>query len=357
MKDDLFEDVPEEVFLAPLENEKEEEKLKEWAEKLHSLKMDVNNPIPSPQPLLFFDECCILRRQRIVIITGASGSRKTSFLTLLCSAMGGGQTSPRLEVNGVLKGVYIDTEQNPDQTFRIKERIEKMGANGRTEVFNTLDVPNEIMPQLIEKVTKGSNADYLILDNATDIFKGVMDEEQASFAGWFIRQLAKKYNLCVICVIHQNEGRNQTSARGWIGRELTRKSDFIFLVEKKEDADFSVIKFPKVRDSKAPKPVKISHDEKTGFPMLEASPTPTRQNPDNYAEIVNEIPPQGILYNELVNLIKNKGKAEATAKKWIPKMEKAGAIIKRDGRYYNDKEENQTSIFTDEEPPFLEVSF
>ena len=356
MKDELFEDVPEEVFVAPLENEEEKEKLKEWAEKLHSLKMDVNNPIPSPQPLLFLDECCILRRQRMAVITGAAGSRKTSFLNLLCAAMGGGQTSPRLEANGILNGVYLDTEQNPDQTFRIKERLEAMRATERTDVYNTLDVPNEIMPQLIEKITKESNADYLILDNATDIFKGVMDEGRATFAGWFIRQLAKKYNLCVICVIHQNEGKNQTSARGWIGSELTRKSDFVFRVERKEDEDFSVIKFPKVRDSKAPKPTRMFHDEKTGFPMLEdsaTSATSTEPNPDKYADIVREIPTNGISHNELLSLIKSKAnKAESTAKKWIKDMEQANVIFKNNKRYYARQEPSIFSDSTDDELPF-----
>ena len=357
MNDELFEDAPKEILLKILPLEKEEEQeFKKWEEKLLASEIDVNNLPPSPQPLLFLDGCCILRRQRMAVITGKAGSRKTSFLTLLCSAMGGGHVSPRLKANGVFKGVYLDTEQPPDLTAKIKERLKAMGGEKETRVFNTLDMPKEFLIKLVEYITQKSNADYIILDNGTDIFDGVMNEEQASFAGRFLRQLAVAYDICVICVVHQNEGESNTTPRGWIGRELIRKSYYAFLVKNKPGAGYSELSFPKIRESKELNPTKILHDEKTGFPMLEdsaTSATSTEPNPDKYADIVREIPPNGISYTELSSLIMSKtNKAESTANKWVKDMINANVISKDNDRYYARQEPFIFSDSTDDELPF-----
>lgn len=64
------------------------EEFETWKQRVKAdMRADPTKPKEVPAPVLLLQDECILRRQRIVLITGCAGSRKTSALTLLCSVM------------------------------------------------------------------------------------------------------------------------------------------------------------------------------------------------------------------------------------------------------------------------------
>lgn len=318
------------------------EEFETWKQRVKAdMRADPTKPKDVPAPVLLLRDECILRRQRIVLITGCAGSRKTSALTLLCSAMQGSSLTTEMTAPGSLKGLYFDTEQNPDQTDRVINRVIK--ATGKTfdtvglEVYNLLELPRQMIAPMIEELAKESRPDYIIIDNTTDTVETTMDDAVAEQAGYQFRQIAKKYNLCLIGVVHSNEGKGDGTPRGWIGKELLRRADVLLFLTNK--GDYSTASFKKFRDGKAPEDFSVHIDDVSGLPMLGQPETSTQakiaSNPDKYTNIISKIPIMGYSYSELKDdIIRETGKSPQTAERWISAMIKDDVVSLRNGRYY-----------------------
>lgn len=333
------------------------EEFEEWKRRvITDMRADPGKPKAVPSPLLMLRGDCILRRQRIVLIAGCAGSRKTSVLTLLCSALQGSDLSSEMTAPGNLKGLYFDTEQNPDQTDRIINRV--IEATGKTfdtvglGVYNLLELPHHMIAPMIEALAEEYRPDYIVIDNTTDTVETTMDDAVAEMAGYQFRQIAKKYNLCLIGVVHSNEGKADSTPRGWIGKEMLRRCDVLLTLTNK--GDYSTASFKKFRDGKTPAEFCVYIDDDSRLPMLgqpEASTQATAVcNPDKYAEIVSHIPSIGFSYSELKDeIIKTAGKSLKTAEKWIATMSEEKIVSFRDSRYYDPK---KTAPVIENELPF-----
>lgn len=318
------------------------EEFEAWKQRVKAdMRADPTKPKEVPAPVLLLRGDCILRRQRIVLVTGNAGSRKTSVLTLLCSAMQGSSLTPEMTAPGSLKGLYFDTEQNPDQTDRVINRVIK--ATGKTfdtvgiAVYNLLELPRQMIAPMIEELANEYRPDYIIIDNTTDTVKTTMDDAVAELAGYQFRQIAKKFNLCLIGVVHSNEGKADGTPRGWIGKELLRRADVLLFLTNK--GAYSIASFKKFRDGKAPDEFSVYIDDESGLPMLGQPETSTQanttSNPDKYAGIVSKIPMIGLSYSDLKDMIcKETGKSPQTAERWIATMTKDEIVIVRNSRYY-----------------------
>ena len=319
------------------------EEFEAWKQRVKAdMRADPTKPKEVPAPVLLLRGYCILRRQRIVLVTGNAGSRKTSVLTLLCSAMQGSSLTPEMTAPGNLKGLYFDTEQNPDQTDRVINRV--IRATGKTvdtvgiAVYNLLELPRQMIAPMIEELAKEYRPDYIIIDNTTDTVETTMDDAVAELASYQFRQIAKKYNLCLIGVVHSNEGKQDGTPRGWIGKELLRRADVLLFLTNK--GDYSTASFKKFRDGKAPEEFSVYIDDESGLPMLgqpeTATQAKTASNPDKYADIVKNIPLMGFSYSELKDEIaRTSRKSPQTAERWIATMSKEEIVIVRNGRYYD----------------------
>lgn len=319
------------------------EEFNQWMQRVkNDMRADPRKPKDAPAPVLMLRGECILRRQRIVLVTGCAGSRKTSFLTLLCSAMQGSNITSEMIASGTLKGLYFDTEQNPDQTDRVINRVIKATGTDFDSVglavYNLLDLPRNYIAPAIEELVKEFRPDYVVIDNTTDTVETTMDDTVAELAGYQFRQIAKKYNLCLIGVVHSNEGKQDGTPRGWIGKELLRRADVLLFLTNK--GDYSTVSFKKFRDGKAPGEFSVYIDDESGFPMLgqpeTATQAKTASNPDKYADIVKNIPLMGFSYSELKDEIaRTSRKSPQTAERWIATMSKEEIVIVRNGRYYD----------------------
>lgn len=319
------------------------EDFSQWMQRVKTdMRADPRKPKDVPAPVLKLRGECILRRQRIVLVTGCAGSRKTSVLTLLCSAMQGSSRMSELTAPGSLKGLYFDTEQNPDQTDRVINRVIKAtGTDFETvglAVYNLLDLPRNLIAPAIEELVKETHPDYVVIDNTTDTVETTMDDTVAENAGYQFRQIAKNYNVCLICVVHSNEGKADGTPRGWIGKELLRRADVLLFLTNR--GGYSTASFKKFRDGITPAEFSVYIDDESGLPMLGLPETSAQanetSNPDKYGKIVSNIPYMGYSYSELRDeIVKVTGKSPKTAEKWISTMSKEEIVIDRNCRYYD----------------------
>lgn len=296
-----------------------------------------DKPEPEPETLLSLSGTPILWRGGKGFVCGVAKSRKTTALTILSAIlMGRDETAHGFQAAKGLRVLYVDTEQSRADSQRILRRVARLTDRAAAGLpFDVLSL-NQLNPEqikgVIETALQVKGYDVVILDNWTDCVESVLDDKVCTEFSRQLRELAEAYKVAILSVIHANESaRNddRPNFRGW-GSEEARKSDLTMFL--KDKGDYSQATFGRCR-GKRPEGFCVSHDI-DGLPCI-YTPTPEETaNPDRYAEVVAKIPPTGLSYTELCDLITSTThKVKATAKTWI-KSKMGGAVKEVNGRYY-----------------------
>lgn len=299
--------------------------------------IDPDKREPEPETLLSLNDTPILWRGGKGFVCGVAKARKTTALTILSAIlMGKDETAHGFRAARGLRVLYIDTEQSRADSQRILHRVAKLtGKNAAGLSFDVLSL-NQLNPEQIKGVMETAlqvkGYDVLILDNWTDCVESVLDDKACTEFSRQLRELAETYKVAILSVIHANESaRNdeRPNFRGW-GSEEARKSDLTMFL--RDMGDYSKATFGRCR-GKRPESFCVSHDI-NGLPCI-YTPTPEETtNPDRYTDVLAKIPPTGLSYTELCDLITTTThKAKATAKVWI-KSKMGGAVKEVNGRYY-----------------------
>lgn len=303
--------------------------------------IDPNNYEDDPEPMLSYQDTPILWRGCKGVVCGVAKARKTTALTILSAIlMGRDETAHGFKAAAGLRLLYVDTEQaRTDSQWIMKNVIQltnkPAAAKPAALPFDVLNVsrlsPDQIKG-VMEVALQVKGYDIVILDNWTDAVESVMDDKDCTTFSRQLRELAEAYKVAILSVIHANESAKKDERpdlRGW-AKEETRKSDItLYLLDK---GDYSQASFGKCRH-KRPDSFYISRN-KEDLPCI-YTPTPEETaNPDKYAEIVAKIPPTGMRYKDLCNLITTTAKvSDPTAKRWVKSM--TGKAVKEvNGLYY-----------------------
>lgn len=313
------------------------EQTKQYKSILAAALINPDQPEPEPETLLSLSGTPILWRGGKGFVCGVAKSRKTTALTILSAIMmGRDETAHGFHAAKGLRVLYVDTEQSRADSQRILHRVARLTDRAAADLpFDVLSL-NQLTPEqikgVIETALQVKGYDVVILDNWTDCVESVLDDKVCTEFSRQLRELAEAYKIATLSVIHANESaRNddRPNFRGW-GSEEARKSDLTMFL--KDKGDYSQATFGRCR-GKRPEGFCVSHDI-NGLPCI-YTPTPEETaNPDKYADIVAKIPPTGLSYTELCDLITTTThKAKATAKVWL-KSKMGGAVKEVNGRYY-----------------------
>lgn len=299
--------------------------------------IDPDKHEPEPETLLSLNDTPILWRGGKGFVCGVAKARKTTALTILSAIMmGKDETAHGFRAAQGLRVLYIDTEQSRADSQRILHRVARLTNQAAANLpFDVLSL-NQLNPEQIKGVMETAlqvkGYDVVVLDNWTDCVESVLDDKACTEFSRQLRELAETYKVAILSVIHANESaRNdeRPNFRGW-GSEEARKSDLTMFL--RDMGDYSKATFGRCR-GKRPEGFCVSHDI-DGLPCI-YTPTPEETtNPDRYADVLAKIPPTGLSYTELCDLITTTThKAKATAKVWI-KSKLGGAVKEVNGRYY-----------------------
>ncbi|MCM1221034.1 MAG: AAA family ATPase [Lachnospiraceae bacterium] len=340
-----------------IENAEQE---KQYTDLLKELVIDPAHPEPEPETLLSLNDTPILWRGGKSFVCAVAKARKTTTLTMFTAILCGRDESANgFRAVGNCRVLYIDTEQSRTDSQRILFRVARLCNKEPQEITNALQVlslnkqaPDEIRC-IMEAAVKAYHPDVIILDNWTDCITSVMDDADCTTFSRQLRMLAEVYGIAIFSVIHANENaRNDVKPnfRGW-GAEEARKSDLTLFL--KDMGDYSEATFGRCR-GKRPDGFNVSIDN-DGLPYFYKAEAPTtpQVNPDKYAAIVAEIPKFGASFTELKKIVLDKAsnvKSDYTARDWVLRMEKSGAVVKVDGRYYRPADKPNQS--EPEELPF-----
>ena len=186
-------------------------------------------------------------RKDLTVITGQAKTGKTVLISILmaCSArrqeQGGLLGIERIREQP-LKGMWVDTEQNPQSTqYILKKRVSRLVDGEFPEdqffVFNLRSASVSERYDLIAEGVHAYKPDILIVDNVRDLISDINNGEKAQELIESFMKLSQEYCCNVVTVIHQNRNAENRGLRGWLGTELTNKAFEVFACQKFRQKD------------------------------------------------------------------------------------------------------------------------
>lgn len=217
--------------------------------------------------------CCIL---------AAAALERTAF-----------STEPLQENASVL---YIDTEQNPNNTAALASRVKRLAGNPASfdERFTAVSfrklgptARRDGMALLIQTLKPA----LCVIDGIADLIDNFNDVEASQDLVGQLMQISADYSCALLCVLHTNKAKGDENMKGHLGTLLlqkasdvfeTRRANSVFIASETDSRNASVQAFAFALDSSiTPVPADIPQNP-------QRSATPQKQTPD-YASIAASI--------------------------------------------------------------------
>lgn len=309
----------------------------------------------APDSFLNDDKCPVFVRSDFSILEGKAKSRKTFLSTLLVSFLLKGKrlSNDRFETPTECKCIlWVDTEMGMQRTARILDRLRLLGVT-ESEMKKITHL------SMRELGTVGRfktllyfialyRPDFVLVDGIADLMNDVNSIPESVLIRQLLLTASSRYGCHLCAVLHVNEKGTETTARGHIGSELTRKCATVIHLESK--GDFSEITYSRTRD-KRPDPfylqiteVKDKKNYNHAIPILVEAGTPPPKTSDNVHKDCQALHDYcrsklcGVRYSELLTFLEKERKVEtsSTRENRIAKAVKSGYIEKNasTGLYY-----------------------
>lgn len=204
-----------------------------------------DEPDPRP-PVMTWLERVPLRRGNLSQGSGKAKSGKSAFRDAMVSSFGNGTDCLGWESENAEGAVLLfDFEQSRDDFIESNRRIWRRAGMEKPDWFRAYrlrDYPQGERWKRVETAIERAKADFgslrfIILDGGSDLVPNVNDPEASSEAVTKWMQWSTEYDCHLHVIVHGNEGHmSGNDARGHLGKELQRKSEATFVLEK-TDAD------------------------------------------------------------------------------------------------------------------------
>lgn len=182
---------------------------------------------PPVEYLLQIDGIDFLSRGDLTLVQAQAKSGKTTFISLLETALLAGEWGPVVSLLSNCKSVIFDTEQFIGDTDAMHRRILRMAHfeetdhHDRLKVFNLRSCSFEERLDIVRRVILHERPDLAVIDGVRDLVPDINDGVACPRLVQDLMQLAAEVNCALILVLHNNMSDN--TARGWLGKEIINK--------------------------------------------------------------------------------------------------------------------------------------
>ena len=244
------------------------------------LRITPNTTVPVPVPVIKIRDEIISTAGNITTVSGASKSGKSALMSLfLAGAISrtGAIIDPLqdlyVEPNFENKAViHIDTEQSRyDHKKKQKTILERACFKHCPRYFLSYNIRQLDLPAyvtFIQGVCLEANQHLggihlIALDGGADFIRNVNDPDQSSEIIKLFGDLALKYNVPVIIIVHTNPGSDKE--RGHFGSECQRKSESILRVCKNGEVSHIEPVFLRNAGNGSIPRVQFTYDKEKGY--------------------------------------------------------------------------------------------
>ncbi len=208
----------------------------------------------------------ILTAGSLLVLTGKPKARKSTFLHTFLGVAA--KTTTLWGITAQLpttqkKVILIDTEQS---LYDLHSSVKRMAFNfdidltdtSLFQVYSSRTLALFNLIQLIEAILENNkDCGLLAIDGLIDLCNDINDVKEAKAAITFIKQIADKYSIGVIGVLHQNKGTN--FSLGHLGSFASRFAQSELSVTKNED-NTSTLEGVFLRSAESIQPITITWD-------------------------------------------------------------------------------------------------
>lgn len=167
--------------------------------------------------------------------------------------------------------IYVNTEMTDADMVKFRNQICKhLQVDTMPEtfhIFHFLTLSPQKRMQLIEKaVEQAGNANLLLIDGYADLVGSVNEEKECNDVVQKLQNIAQKYQIAVVGVIHENRGNQNT--RGHIGQQLERKCVSSISVKKIREKKLFEIKSNMTRHSEDFEPIHYHYNSEGRLQLI-----------------------------------------------------------------------------------------
>lgn len=322
-------------------------------DRLLACEIDILNPPPPDLPVYYVNGILTGTTGNIGAIAGRAKTFKSSVLEAHASAAikAHGLGNPNADTLGITSSppggkalVVIDTEQSKGDSCALAGRtLRRLGLTPeeRPDWFRVFSLAGlqakdltAGLPSLLDKLAADHGGIHAVhIDGGADFAANINDPAEAQSLCAIWHGLAIKHRCHLLTVIHSNEGKESDDvARGWLGKQLRRKSESNLQVKRTENL---VTLWGDTGQRRAPIPEHAGSTfrwDNEQRMAVSAKPNIPPELVEIGEAVFRENGQQG--FSELKRTIaKVTKKSEETAKRRIKEMSDCGLILKN-GEFY-----------------------
>lgn len=247
-------------------------------EEYEPIRMTTEKLVPDLIPIISIGGSIVATAGNISMISGEAKSGKTALLSSLIA--GGIATGPydgfeniNVRLNDKkLPVLHFETENSePRHKTNHIATIKRAGLHKTPDhllSYNIRQKPFKQYKNIVEKVCAGAVEKFggifmIVVDGAADFISSVNEEAEANETIKWMEELAIKYSVPVIMVVHTNPGSEKE--RGHLGSQGQRKAESVLYI--KREGDISTIEPKMLRNAGAGNTpiIQFTYDRDKGY--------------------------------------------------------------------------------------------
>lgn len=320
--------------------------LDEFISMAESTIINPNTTYPDPDSFLNDGDCPVFVRGDFSIIEGKAKSRKTFLSLLLVSLLLSNGDRPRgtrfITPTECKKILWIDTEQGKPRTARLLLRLKKMGVVTDNIIHSSMRELGAVGRfKAFTYLVALHRPCFVLLDGVADLMNNVNDIPEAAMIRQLLLTVSEHFGCHVSAVLHTNEKGDDSTARGQVGSELTRKCSTVLHLD--NEGDCTKVTYTRTRDKK-PEPFAFRIVEIDGHALPTVAEIDDLPKPRNSKEIESfeylrdycKSKQSGVQAKNLINALLKKGLVTSmrTAERRIADAIKLDYLDSNNGYYY-----------------------
>ena len=237
-----------------------------------------HSQIAEPVPVITINDEIISTEGNLTTISGASKSGKSAFTSILMA----GAISP----DGLIDGlefvnvqpnihkkavIHMDTEQAKHKHLKnIMSVLRRANMSGCDYLlsYNIRQLEIAQYAQMTSDICEGAMQQFggihlLVIDGIADFIKDVNDAEQSMVIVKFFEELAVKYKMPIIVIVHTNPGTDKE--RGHLGSQCQRKCESLLMVKTEGNISFIEPKLLRMAGKANIPAIQFMYDKDKGY--------------------------------------------------------------------------------------------